>query len=106
MCLAAYLVENSAIAALTEGLITVDERMRTLAPLAVISASFSLISLSTLSQVAACFLASGVLKRAESYKPSTEACIRAFKPPLVTEDEVLPSNLIGRPSLVFTRTLP
>ena len=37
-----------------------------------------------------------------SYKSNTEAWALALVPPPVKEERVLPSILIGRPSLVFT----
>ena len=46
----------------------------------------------------------GPFKRATSYNPNTLACALALVPPPEILDKEFPSILIGRPSLVFTKT--
>src|ERR1041385_6364640 len=104
-CLApGYFFENSSIIFFVVGLIMVEDKMRMLPPFAEISASLAPISESTSPQLVGAPLDRGFFKRAPSYNESTDACVRALVPPRVTDDNSLPSILMGRPSRVLTTT--
>src|SRR5690242_17893938 len=99
-----YFLENSSIIFLVVGLIMVEDKMRMLPFLAEMSASLAPIMESMLPQLVGFPLVTGLFNRASSYKESTDACVRALVPPLVTADNSFPSILMGRPSRVLTTT--
>ena len=100
----AYLLEKSAMTDFVEGDKIVFVKILMLPPLVAISAKLAFTSLSAASQLASTPLTTGFFNLAVSYKSKTAACACASVPPLEIGSFGLPSILIGRPSLVLTKT--
>ena len=94
-----YFAKNFATTSFVEGEVI---ELVTITALPVNSAA---IALSIASKVASLPAMVGKRKRAVSYKSNTAACTLAEVPPFVIGLNVLPSNLIGRPSRTLATTL-